>query len=314
MLERAAASDGRMPLMILGGYLGAGKSTWLRHQLHVGSYANAHILVNEAAEIPVDHVLLSGASGITVLANGCACCDSAASFVAAMRNICEAPVDEIVLETSGMADPGRLAELVAADQVLVRRIRLRETVVVADALHAARQLVTEPLWHRQIEAADRIVLTKVDAVSDADLRRLAATMALLNPSAKLSGAVLGVTFDLPDWSGAIALKTAGLRYDITPLDTARLDLGDDPRWETLAPWLSALLHARGDQLVRVKGVVRAPSGRLLLQSVRRVMQAPEILPEAKDDGYGGEDNVIIFIGRNLDQGLIERAFWSLTSN
>ena len=63
-------------------------------------------------------------------------------------------------------------------------------------------------------------------------------------------------------------------------------------------WLSALIHARGDDVLRVKGVVRTPAGRLLLQSVRKIVQSPEVLPDDKDRP-AGEDNSLVFIGRGF---------------
>ena len=67
-------ADGRMRLSILGGYLGSGKTTWLRHQLHEGVFNDAFVIVNEAAETPVDDALLQNSSKLAVLAGGCACC------------------------------------------------------------------------------------------------------------------------------------------------------------------------------------------------------------------------------------------------
>ena len=64
-------ADTRIRLTIVGGYLGSGKTTWLRHQLHEGNFTRSHIIINEAAEIPIDNTLLSGASGLSVLAGGC---------------------------------------------------------------------------------------------------------------------------------------------------------------------------------------------------------------------------------------------------
>jgi G3E family GTPase len=73
-----------------------------------------------------------------------------------------------------------------------------------------------------------------------------------------------------------------------------LALGDDIDWTAFSVWLSALLHARGDDVLRVKGVVRTPADRLLLQSVRRIVQSPEILPEQDETR---EDDVVVVIGR-----------------
>jgi G3E family GTPase len=82
-------TDNRLPLIILGGWLGAGKTTWLRHQLHAG--LQAHVIVNEAAGVAVDDALLSQAKGVTVLAGGCACCNGRDDLVAALRSLAGNP-------------------------------------------------------------------------------------------------------------------------------------------------------------------------------------------------------------------------------
>ena len=84
----------------------------------------------------------------------------------------------------------------------------------------------------------------------------------------------------------------------------RLHLDDSIDWTAFTVWLSALLHARGDDVVRVKGVVRTPAGRLLLQTVRRVVQSPEILPEQGDTR---EDNMIVVIGRGYSEKQLKRS-------
>jgi G3E family GTPase len=90
----------------------------------------------------------------------------------------------------------------------------------------------------------------------------------------------------------------------------RLSLGPEPDWSALGVWLSALLHARGNEIVRVKGVVRTPAGRLLLQTVRKVVQPPEILPV--DDSRYGLDNGIVVIGRGFDPNDLRLSFQHFT--
>lgn len=316
-------TDTRLRLTILGGYLGSGKTTWLRHQLHFGSFGpRVHVIVNEAAETPVDDALLVGAQGMTLLAGGCCCCAGRDDLVAALRGLCdmrsrmssdEARLDRIVLETSGLADPGAIVDAIQNDPVLVNHIIVEETVVAVDALHALAQLMTEPLGRRQIGAADRMVLTKVDACDPVALGTLRATLAMLNRHARMSAAVLGDTVELPPLQEAAQaavlppLTQEDARGPITP---THLAVPPDLDWSAFTLWLSALLHARGDDLVRVKGVLRTPAGRLLLQTVRKVVQSPEILPE---QGESRSDNVIVFIGRGYrpeDLGRSMRRFLS----
>jgi G3E family GTPase len=300
-------TDTRLRLTLLGGYLGSGKTTWLRHQLHVGAFGpRVHVVVNEAAETPVDDALLSGAGGMTLLSGGCCCCTGKAELVAALRKLCddrsrlsasEDRLDRIVLETSGLADPAAILAAIQTDPVLVNHIVIEDTVVAVDALHALAQLATEPLGRRQVGAADRIILTKTRTCPAAALATLRATLATLNGHAKITAAELGEDIPLPelpaDAKPAILpeLTADDARGPIQPTQVA---LPDDLDWSAFTLWLSALLHARGDDLVRVKGVVRTPAGRLLLQTVRKVVQSPEILPEQTDSRT---DNMIVFIGR-----------------
>ena len=300
-------ADTRLRLTLLGGYLGSGKTTWLRHQLHFGAFGpRVHVVVNEAAEVPVDDALLSGADGMTLLSGGCCCCSGRGALFAALRSLCDARsrisvdaprLERIILETSGLADPGAILQAIQADPVLVNHIVVDETIVAVDALHAMAQLTTEPLGRQQVEAADRLILTKTDACPPTALATLRASLALLNGHAAVTAATLGEAVPLPflpaDTEPAL-LPPLGFDDQRGPIRPTQVAIPDGLDWAAFTLWLSALLHARGDDLVRVKGVVRTPAGRLLLQTVRKVVQSPEILP---DQGDARLDNRIVFIGR-----------------
>ncbi|TBN42754.1 GTP-binding protein [Paracoccus subflavus] len=300
-------TDTRLRLTILGGYLGSGKTTWLRHQLHVGAFGpRVHVVVNEAAEVPVDDALLAGAEGMTLLSGGCCCCVGRDDLTAALRDLCDARsrlsadalrLERIVLETSGLADPGAIVQAIQSDPVLINHIVVDETTVAVDALHALAQLATEPLGRRQVGAADRMILTKTDASDPAALATLRATLATLNGHAAVSAAVLGDAVALPPLPADAApatLPPLGPEDARGPIRPTQVAIPEGLDWSAFTLWLSALLYARGDDLVRVKGVVRTPAGRLLLQTVRKVVQSPEILPE---QGDARSDNMIVFIGR-----------------
>ena len=286
--------DNRLPLTVLGGWLGAGKTTWLRHQLRAGS--TAHVIVNEAAGVPVDDALLSRAGGLTVLAGGCACCDGRSDLVAALRGLADRrsagePISEVILETSGLADPAAIIAALTEDPVLVRHFRLTGTTVLVDAVNGAAELGAGTLAIAQIRAAHTLVLTKTDAAPTLDTARLATTLAALNPLAVLSAAVAGVAVPLPD----LPADPLPLATDTRAVTAATLPLPHDADWAALSLWLSALLHLHGDRLIRIKGVIRTPAGRLLIQTVRRSVQPPEILPAGL-----GTDNILAVIGEAPD--------------
>ena len=298
-----AKIEGRMRLTILGGFLGSGKTTWLRHQLHEGRFSDAYVIVNEAAEMPVDDALLGRASRLSVLAGGCACCAGKAAMIALLHELCDARsqslngrVDEIILETSGLADPAPIVEAIRADPVLVHHIVLAEIIVAVDGLHGLSQLRRENLGRKQTELADQLIITKIDEASDREIKTLLATLKQLNPGAALAGASKGTPSALPNYADAVAENLPHLDGEVERpmIFPTVLDIGFDIDWTALTVWLSALLHARGDDVLRVKGVIRTPAGRLLLQSVRKVMQSPEILPEQLDGLR--EDNKLVVIG------------------
>lgn len=309
----ATATEGRMKLTVLGGFLGSGKTTWLRHQLHRGLLRDAFVIVNEAADLPVDDLLLGGSTGLAVLAGGCACCETLDELLRMLRSVADGRVggegprlERLVLETSGLADPGRIVEAIRADPVLVYHIVVGETVVAVDALHGLDQLRCEPLGRRQVEVADRLVVTKIDEAAAGSLTGLLATLRGVNPGADISGAVRGSARALPDFSHATAEllpKMDGAAG--APIFATKLVLDETIDWTAFSVWLSALLHARGDDVMRVKGVVRTPAGRLLLQSVRRAVQSPEILPE--NDQPGREDDALVVIGRGYQAEDLSRS-------
>lgn len=302
-------TEGRLRLTILGGFLGSGKTTWLRHHLHAGTFGQVHVIVNEAAEAPVDDALLGSAAQVTCLAGACVCCEGQQALQRTLLDLCDARsgtkggtarLDTIVLETSGLADPAAILSMIQGHPILVRQIVVSETIVLVDALNAAEQMRSEALSRRQIEAADRLILSKTDAAPPHALAQLRATLKRLAPGAAVSAASFGSDLVLPDLDPEVPpLSLPDLASDTdAPMLAIPLDLGPAPDWTAFTVWLSALLHARGDQIVRVKGVIRTPAGRLLLQTVRRSVQSPEILPDP--DSPCETDNTVAVIGRGFD--------------
>jgi G3E family GTPase len=308
--------EGRLRLTILGGFLGSGKTTWLRHQLHEKAYGRVHVIVNEAAAAPVDDALLAAADQMTVLAGACVCCEGQNDLRQTLLNLCDhrsgtadasQRVENIVLETSGLADPAAILSLIQDHPILVRQIVISEIIVIVDTLNAVDQMQQEALSRKQIEAADRLILTKTDVAAPDKIGLLRATLGVLAPGAAQSAAIFGSTRDLPELNldvKPIMLSDLG-GQDPAPIHASQLDLGDEPDWTAFTVWLSALLYARGGQIVRVKGVVRTPAGRLLLQTVRRSVQSPEILPNP--DIPCETDNTIAVIGRGFTPDQLARS-------
>ena len=165
-----------IPVIIIGGFLGAGKTTAVNHLLRNAAERVA-VLVNDFGTLNIDAALLSSAGGIFALANGCVCCSIGPDFSATMsRVLAMTPKPErIVIEASGVSDPWRIAQLVKLNQA----VRLDAVIVLADALelpaqHADRWL--QDTLTRQIARADIVALSKCDM---ADAATLAAAYAML---------------------------------------------------------------------------------------------------------------------------------------
>jgi G3E family GTPase len=299
----------RIRLLVLSGFLGSGKTTWLRHQLHSGNLRNRAVIVNEAAAAPVDDALLADLAHVTVIPGGCICCSQRDEFLRVLRRHCDhdKPQD-IVLETSGLAEPAAIIEAIRNDTLLVHRIRVDDVMVTVDAVSALAKLKTDALVRAQIETADMLVITKLDALRQDEAGRLAATLKRVNPGARVMGAIKGEEVALPDYAHSAAEELPALRDVPASGPIMAVDIAIDPAigWEVFSVWLSALLHARGDEIFRIKGVVRTPNGRVLLQCVQKSVLPPEILPETEktDQSF---DNRLAFIGRGFDENRLKQS-------
>ncbi len=290
--------DPRLRLTLLGGYLGAGKTTWLRHHIH-NQATPPWVIVNEASDTPVDDLLLQAAAGVSLVSGGCACCTALPALLTTLRQLCDQRPNlpsDIILETSGLADPAAIIVALRADPLLAHHILLAETVVAVDGQHALAHLQRDALCRQQIIAADRLLVTKADL---APTPALLGTLAALNPTASVIGLAYGLSYPLPAPGPPILLGHA----DAPPLQAITLALDMPVDWPALTLWLSALLVAHGDRILRVKGVVRTPAGRLLLQTVRHAVAAPELLP----DTPGLHDDHLAILGDGIDADQLARS-------
>ena len=176
------------PVTVLTGYLGAGKTTLLNRILtedHGRKYA---VIVNEFGEIGIDNELVVGADEeIFEMNNGCVCCTVRGDLIRILQGLMKRKggFDAIIIETTGLADPGPVAQTFFVDDDVKARTRLDSVTTVVDAKHILLELSDSKEAAEQIAFADQIILNKVDLVSDADLRMIEARIRRINPIAPI---------------------------------------------------------------------------------------------------------------------------------
>jgi G3E family GTPase len=178
----------RTPVTVLTGYLGAGKTTLLNRILtedHGKKYA---VIVNEFGEIGIDNELIVGADEeVFEMNNGCVCCTVRGDLIRVVAGLMKRKgrFDAIIIETTGLADPGPVAQTFFVDDEIKAKARLDSVTTVVDAKHILLRLSDSKEAREQIAFADQIVLNKTDLVSDADLRMIEARIRRLNPLAPI---------------------------------------------------------------------------------------------------------------------------------
>lgn len=288
-----------IPITVVTGFLGSGKTTLISALLHAHRDARIAVIVNEIGDVALDDQIVEYlADDVALLSSGCLCCtqrldvrDSLERLIA-RRATGELPMfDRIVIETSGMSDPAPAIQA-AGLYVPEAPTRLDGVVATLDAVVGAKTLASRPEARRQVAMADRIVLTKVDLADPHELNEARSAARQLNSVAQMisachgegAGAVFGAslhaqlgTADPARWlSVEETLPRAGAHDVLT--HGAQIDGALD--WSAVSTWLDALTAVLGDALLRFKGIffLRGESRPVAVHAVRHVLHPPVRLP------------------------------------
>jgi len=267
------AQAARLPVIILTGFLGAGKTTLLDRLLRQKGASKSAIIVNEWGEAGLDHELLRSNTGTDamLLSGGCVCCTARSDLTDTLRDLFRRRVlgmipefERVIIETTGMADPGPLIHALMAEPLTAARYRLGGVVTVVSAPDGEAQMDVHAEAIAQIAMADRLIVSKSDLANTDATARLIARMLRINPLAQLEVARFGEVNPMKllseqDWTEipvptkemadgqdrhGDGIRTVTARYD-APLDAHALKTA-----------LKEIAGHIGPKLIRLKGIVR----------------------------------------------------------
>ncbi len=178
----------RIPVTVLTGYLGAGKTTLLNRILSEDHGRRYAVIVNEFGEVGIDNdLILNTEEELFEMNNGCICCTVRGDLIKTMHGLLakRGNFDAIVVETTGLADPGPVAQTFFVDPFLQERTALDSVTTVVDAKHILPRLADSREAAEQIAFADQIVLNKTELVTDRELREMEGRLRKLNPLAPI---------------------------------------------------------------------------------------------------------------------------------
>lgn len=334
-----SADDTRVPVTILTGYLGSGKTTLVNHILSDKTHGKRiAIIENEFGDVGIDDALMAKNSKeqveeeIIEMMNGCICCTVRQDLVVVLRKFSERmkrgtlkKLDCVLIETTGMADPAPVAQTFFVDDEVKENFRLDGIVTLIDAKHVEQHLDEEKAEGEENEAveqvafADRMILNKTDLVTEDDLVRVEKRLKSMNASAPIircerSAVSVANVLDIRafDLKKTIDMDPEFLNTEnehehdttvssVSVIEKRPLDL------DAIQRWINYLLVNRGTDLYRMKGVLNVAKSdeRFMFQAVHMIFNGNFDEPWQADET---RESRFVFIGKNLDHDELRRGF------
>ena len=329
-----------VPVTVLTGFLGSGKTTVLNHVLKQPGMAATAVIVNEFGEIGIDHLLVESATDDVVLLNsGCLCCTVRSDIADTLLDLFVGRANgklphfaRVVIETTGLADPAPVLHTLISDPLVAARYALDGVVTTVDAANGGATLDRQPEAVKQAAVADRLLLTKTDVADPQGIAALRDRLITLNPSAPILAAAQGAvdpallfnlgfydpltkSLDVQRWLRDEAFAAHDHHHDEERPDVNRHDdrirafciIRERPiSWAALSTWLDALATMRGDDLLRLKAIVALsdrPDEPVVVHGVQHLFHPPVLLPCWPSDDRRTR---MVFITRDLPKAAIEK--------
>lgn len=305
--------NGKKPVTVITGCLGSGKTTLIQKILSNKDYKEDFaVIVNEFGQVGLDHHLIKRVEERTVLLNGgCICCNSREDLEEELKDLLYADesgketFDRVIIETTGLADPAPILFTIMSNPLLQNRYVIDCVITTIDAKNGKIQLKNNPEIYKQLSVADKIIVTKIDIASEKEINELVTNVKGINPSCEIIYSKNGdVNPDIVKLnkssisiSNIIVNEASNTNHYSNDIQSISFTFSKPLNWVAFGLWLSMLLHAEGESVLRVKGLLDVgEEGPIVLNGVQHIIHPPQHL----DSWPMGEDvSHIIFILRGI---------------
>src|SRR5580700_3312871 len=307
----------KIPVTVVTGFLGAGKTTLLKRFLASPEGQGTAVIVNEFGAVGIDDALVRDSADETVLlGNGCVCCITRTDLQAALRRLVfdrergtVQPFGRVVIETSGLADPGPILQTFSTDRALGGEFHIDVVLTVVDAVTGEASLDGAAEARKQVILTDRLVVSKTDLADAGTIERLTRRLQQLNPRARIDIAVSGA-LDPQRVVEPAAGERSGFVAEAAHSDgvSSFVIEHDKPiEWLGFARAMETLIALRGADLLRVKGILNVAGcqGPVVVQYVQHLAHPPVELETWPDQNRNGR---VVFITRNISQQNVRDLF------
>jgi len=324
------AADERVPVTILTGFLGSGKTTLLNHILTANHGKKIAVIENEFGEVGVDDALVreryNTTEDIFEMNNGCICCTVRGDLIRILSKLFrrKATLDAIIVETTGLADPGPVIQTFFMDESIKEFARLDGVVTLVDVKHIEQHLDEEKPEGAENEAveqvafADRLIVNKIDLATDEDVLRVETRLREINkfaPMIRCKNAavqmdqVIGIqAFELQrvlDIEPEFLDPNAEHMHDENVFSVG-FTMKGDLNMERTNAWVAKLLQEKGVDIFRMKGVLSMAGcdDKYVYQGVHMLFTGETLGPWGDDE----RTNRLVFIGKNLNRKELYASF------
>jgi len=307
----------KLPLTIVTGFLGSGKTTLLQQVLQQPGMQDTAVLVNEFGKVGLDHHLLQVLEESTILlGGGCVCCSTRDDLVQGLTQLLNRvqggkgdSVGRVVLETTGLADPAPILFTVLSHPVLQHHFCIQNVIVTVDAVNGLFHLRHQPESVKQALVADKFILTKTDLAPAEEVSQLLIELQAINPTAEIHTVVHGSIEATILFSPAATVRQSiaeavtcspAKGTHVQDVSTVSVTFYEPLDWTAFGLWLSMLLHAKGEEIMRVKGMLDiGGAGPVVLNGVQHIIHPPEHLQVWPSEERASR---LVFIMRGVPPG------------